>query len=376
MAQARGLPAASQAAIPATRMTTPNCDLLLVGNQGGTNIGWSLYHASANLGIAAQFADALQAAAAPAWKRRIAWRLLGHRPARLATFSADVLALCKKLRPTNLLATGFAPITRGTLHAIGNLGIHRLNYLTDDPWNPSFRARWFLEALPLYDTVFSTRRANIPDLENLGCRAVRYLPFGFDPELCYPPLADAAESNRLAVDILFVGGADRDRAPFIAALAAAGFSIALYGAGWRRFPETKPHYRGYADPHILRQATAAAKIALCLVRRANRDGHVMRTFEIPAIGACMLVEDTAEHREIFSAEGESVLYFRAIPEMIDKARWLLAHPAERQKLAATAHTRIMAGRHTYEHRLAAMLGVEWGRLAACGGLVGRLLAKS
>ena len=99
-----------------------------------------------------------------------------------------------------------------------------------------------------------------------------------------------------------MGGADRDRVPFIAALGAAGFSIALYGDHWDRFPETKPYDRGYADPQTLRQATAAAKIALCLVRRANRDGHVMRSFEIPAIGACMLVEDTEEHREIFGPD--------------------------------------------------------------------------
>lgn len=290
--------------------------------------------------------------------RRTAWWLLGHRPPRLASFSADVLRICQQLRPRYLLTTGLAPVNRMALEAIGSLGINRLNYLTDDPWNPAFRARWFFEALPMYDTVFSARRANMADLERLGCRAVRYMPFGFDPKLCYPQPADASESSRLVADILFVGGADRDRIPFIAALAAAGFSTALYGDQWERFPETQPHYCGYADPQTLRQATGAAKIALCLVRRANRDGHVMRSFEIPAIGACMLVEDTQEHREIFGPDGEAVVYFRSIPEMIDKARWLLDRPAERQRLAAAAHTRIAAGRHTYQDRLAAMLGLH------------------
>jgi hypothetical protein len=342
-------------------MTTPKPHLLLVGNQGGTNVGWSLWHASEELAITAHFSDALQASESPAWKRRIAWRLLGHRPPRLATFSADLLRLCEQVRPRTLLATGFAPVTRRTLEAMGQMGISRLNYLTDDPWNPAFRARWFLDALPVYDTVFSPRRANIADLEGLGCRAVRYMPFGFDPKLCYPQPPDAAESDRLSADILFVGGADRDRVPFIAALAAAGFSIALYGAQWERFPETKPYYRGYADPQTLRKATAAAKIALCLVRRTNRDGHVMRSFEIPAIGACMLVEDTEEHREIFGPDAEAVVYFRSIPEMIDKARWLLDRPAERQRLAAAAHSRIVTGCHTYRDRLAAMLGLYTNR---------------
>jgi spore maturation protein CgeB len=84
----------------------------------------------------------------------------------------------------------------------------------------------------------------------------------------------------------------------------------------------------------------------------------MRTFEIPAIGACMLVEDTEEHREIFGPDGETVVYFRAIPEMIGKSRWLLERRAERQRLAAAAHARIVAGCHTYQDRLAAMLGLR------------------
>jgi spore maturation protein CgeB len=236
------------------------------------------------------------------------------------------------------------------------MGVYRLNYLTDDPWNPAFRARWFLEALPLYDKVFSPRRANIAELVKLGCQAVEYMPFAFDHQLCYPQPADAKELSHLSADILFVGGADRDRIPVIAALAAAGFSIALYGDYWERFPETRPYFRGYGSPETLRKATDAARVALCLVRRANRDGHVMRSFEIPAICACMLVEDTEEHREIFGLDGETVVYFRCIPDMIEKARWLLDRPAERQMLAAAAHSRIVNGCHTYRDRLAAMLG--------------------
>jgi spore maturation protein CgeB len=281
---------------------------------------------------------------------------MGHRPARLAKFSEEVVRLCDKFRPRAILTTGCAPVNRKALEAIGRAGISRLNFSTDDPWNPAFRARWFLDALPLYDTVFSARCANIADLEKLGRPTVRYMPFGFDPQLCYPERADAQEIGQLSADVLFVGGADRDRVPLIAALGKVAFSVALYGAYWKRFPETRRFCRGYADPNTLRKATGAAKIALCLVRRANRDGHVMRSFEIPAIGACMLTEDTEEHRQIFGADGESVVYFRSVAEMIEKARWLLERPAERQRLAAAAHARIVEGRNTYQDRLAEMLG--------------------
>jgi hypothetical protein len=184
---------------------------------------------------------------------------------------------------------------------------------------------------------------------------VSYLPFAYAPS---KHLANGAHPVDPAADVIFAGGADPDRVPPIAALIAAGFRLALYGGYWKRYPETRRYDLGHADLPTLRQAVTAAKIALCLVRRANRDGHVMRTYELPAMGACLLTEDTAEHREIFGAEGDAVLYFASIPEMIEKARWLVGHDAERHQLAVNAHVRITGGRNTYRDRLAAMLNLS------------------
>lgn len=96
---------------------------------------------------------------------------------------------------------------------------------------------------------------------------------------------------------------------------------------------------------------SAAKIALCLVRRANRDGHCMRTFEVPAIGACMLVEKTEEHLELFGTEGQAVVYFESVAEMTEKARWLLSHEQERDRLREAAYRLIGEGKQTYRDRL-------------------------
>ena len=151
------------------------------------------------------------------------------------------------------------------------------------------------------------------------------------------------------------GGADSDRVPYMVALTRAGLNVALYGGYWTRFPETKAYSRGQADPRTLRKAIGGAKIALGLVRRANRDGHSMRTFEVPAIGACMLVEDTEDHREIFGEEGKTVVYFNNIDRMIEKARWLRGSDEERQRLAGSLHKLITSGKHTYSDRLTRML---------------------
>jgi spore maturation protein CgeB len=255
-----------------------------------------------------------------------------------------------------MLSTGLAPIEAWALEAIGKLGVQRLNYLTDDPWNPAHRALWVMEALPLYDHVFSPRHANLEDLRQLGCAKISYLPFAYAPELHFPESPAASEEwASCPADVVFAGGADRDRVPYMAALIRAGFQVALYGGYWERYPEARTYVRGHADPQTLRMAISTAKVALCLVRRANRDGHVMRTFEVPAIGACMLTEDTEEHREIFGEEGKAVVYFRPILEMIEKLRWLLDHDDERQRLAEAAYRLIVNGRNTYKDRLLTML---------------------
>jgi spore maturation protein CgeB len=228
------------------------------------------------------------------------------------------------------------------------------NYLTDDPWNPVHHAPWFLRALPQYSVVFSPRRGNLPDLEVTGPAAVHYLPFAYDPTLHFVEAPAVADYQS---DVLFIGGADRDRIPPCRALAAAGLELAVYGDYWDRYPHMKRFWRGYADTRTLRMATRAARVCLCLVRRANRDGHTMRTFEAAAMGGCLLIEDTAEHREIFGRDGDAVVYFRSIPEMVERAKCLLQHDTDRHRLASAAHARVTQGGNTYADRLQTILEV-------------------
>jgi spore maturation protein CgeB len=81
----------------------------------------------------------------------------------------------------------------------------------------------------------------------------------------------------------------------------------------------------------------------------------MRSFELAAIGACMLVEDTAEHREIFGPPDRAVAYFRTLEDMVQTMRRLLGDPVERGRLASEAHRLIVEGGHTYRDRLRRML---------------------
>jgi spore maturation protein CgeB len=339
------------------RRDVSDCRLLIVGNPDPVHVGAHLLNGAQALGLKAEICDSNEAFTAPWPLVKFNWKFRGHRPSHLDRFSQKVVEACRRRQPTWMISTGISPIADWAIEKIGEMGIKRLNFLTDDPWNPAHHAPWFMKTLPLYDLVFSPRRANLADLRQIGCKQVSYLPFAYAPEMHYPEPFAPADENRFAADVIFIGGADADRVSSVVMLIRAGFNVALYGGYWARFQETKAHSRGHADPQTARKAIGGAKVALCLVRQANRDGHSMRTFETPAIGACLLMEKTEEHQEIFGQEFETAAYFAGADEMVDKLRWLLSNDGERSRLSVSSHQLITTGGHTYRDRLYKMLSM-------------------
>jgi hypothetical protein len=326
--------------------------LLLVANPAAEHVGAHLLSAARTMGLEVRLHDVTEAFRGSLWRKRFNWWLRGRLPLRLNAFSAEVVESCREFRPAWMVSTGIAPLTRKALEEMGRLGIARLNFLTDDPWNRAHRASWFRRGLPVYDAVFSPRRANIEELRAVGCRRVEYLPFAYAPDVHFP---EASPTPLVDHDVVFIGGGDRDRLPPVLALIESGIRVALYGGYWDRDARTRALARGFVGPRELRWVTGGSKVVLGLVRRANRDGHSMRSYEAPAMHACLLTEDTPEHREIFGPEGECVLYFRDYPEMVEKAHQLLGDASLRERLADAAYSRITGGGNAYRDRLESMI---------------------
>lgn len=329
-------------------------DLIIVGYSAEYHIGSHLLKAAQAMQLNTYLWDASSAFDAHRFIRQINWRLCGHRPPRLKEFSRSLVALCETYRPDVVLVTGITPPDHETLTQIKGMGIRCINYLTDDPWNSAHYAPWFLKALPFYNVVFTPRTANLKELNTVGCKAC-YLPFGYAPDVHYYEAPPLEKSEEFESDVLFYGGADRDRLPYIQAILGIGLKLHVYGGFWERYNIPRSIIRGHSTVQTLRWAVAKARVTLCLVRRANRDGHVMRTYEASAMGACMLVEDTLEHREIFGGEGNNVIYFNSIEEMASKLKALVADARECQRLAYNVHQHIVTGKNTYQDRLVKML---------------------
>ncbi len=314
-------------------------------------MGAHLHKGARELGLESEIVDVRQAFSGPRLIQSLLWHFRGRRPIRLESFSDQVFKKCQTGGWSHLLATGLAPINATYLQKIGDLGIKRINFLTDDPWNRSHKAPWFLSALKSYDQVFTPRASNLEDLREWGCKHVSYLPFAYDS--CHLLQAGRFPQEG-TTDVLFVGGGDRDRYPYALRLQNSGIRLALFGSAWKAFPDLKKSWEGNGDVDRIREETAKAKITLCLVRRANRDGHVMRSYEAAASGGCMLVEDTQEHRQIFGAENHCVLYFNDMEQMVEKTRRLLSDSSERLRLRQKVYQKITTEKNTYKDRLLMM----------------------
>jgi spore maturation protein CgeB len=190
------------------------------------------------------------------------------------------------------------------------------------------------------------------DVCKAGCNNVAFIPFAYDPQSHFRELAKTTEErDRFSSDIAFIGFADPDRPPLIHALEKIpGIRISLYGGNWENFPELNKYYRGLAYGRDYRLALSGSKIILGLVRHANRDGHSMRTFEIPACKTFMLAERTDEHLELFE-ENQEAVYFGSIPEMVEKAIYYKNHSIERDQIASAGNLRLAKDRNAYSDRL-------------------------
>lgn len=328
-------------------------EVMIIGSDGCADVGAHLCRAASGRGLTVRFMSSERAHTSSRLLRSFARRLQGDFPLRAHDFNAAVCQQLADAPPRWLLTTGKAPVLCKTLTEARRLGVISINYSTDDPWNPRHAAQWFFSALKEYDVVATPRSATIPDFQRLGVRRVAHVSFGYCPKAHRPD--DRVVEDLSTAEVFFAGGCDNDRLPFFRAMVKDGLRPMLYGGYWNRHLDMRRFHRGFASLDKMATLHAQTPISVCLVRRANRDEHVMRTFEAAAMGACLAMEDTLEHRRIFGPDGDSVVYFHHPKSLVAACRRLLADEGLRQRLRVAARHRVLGGRNTYADRLDQLL---------------------
>lgn len=140
-------------------------------------------------------------------------------------------------------------------------------------------------------------------------------------------------------------------------LAEAGHSIGIFGDGWKRHPVLGKHWLGtipYGRP--LAAMLRASKIHVCIHSHWTL---TMKVLDSLAVGTFPLVRWVEPERETgpiteWFEEDREIVLFRTKEELLDKARFYLDHPTERQAITLRGRE-IALRRFTYDALAAHML---------------------
>jgi len=284
-------------------------------------------------------------------------RISGRRPLEWWSFNRRIPGLIREHRPSGVLVTGIFPLICEVFQSSRECGAVTVNYLTDDPWNPSHQSRTFFSNLRMYDFIFSTKKDIIPDLLRVQAGRVSFLPFGFDP--FYHRIIPAGNRNPMLryTDAVFVGGADPDRHEFLKKFKNRfQGSMAIYGGNWQRYGDLLDHFGGVIFGDDFCRVINGSGFNIGLVRRRNRDGHSMRTYEIPACGGVGIYEDTKEHREIFRGYPEHG-FFSSPDDAAEKCNWLMGNKGKLDEMRQLGVELVKKDSNTYKARLSDILAV-------------------
>ena len=305
-------------------------------------------------------AVAQEAKTAPGnWLTRLRWRARWPRDA--AGDNAALVDAARRHRPDIVFIDNSRLIDRPTLALLREAGAKLLAYYSPDDMMAPHNFSWPLRlTYPEWDLVFTTKSFNVPELAARGVRHPCLVGNGYSPRDHRPCTREEVGPDFEKFDCVFIGTYERDRAGGIERLAQAGMSIVIYGGNASRLPG----WRTINHPNVaLRPAVYAeeysrclhhGKIALCFLRKANRDRITTRSIEIAATGRPMLAEHTAEHDGHF-ANGDEYLSFSSDAELVAQAQKLLTDSSRRRRLGLAASQRCLESGYSNDHRAAEML---------------------
>jgi hypothetical protein len=290
-------------------------------------------------------------------ERSVAMRL--HWGRAVSRLNADLARLAETARePVRLIwidkGIWIYPETLGALKR--RFGCPAVHYTPDAQihWQ---RSRHFLASLPLYETCVTTKEWEIADYRASGARKVLLTLQGYGDHFDRGETSPEEEAL-YGSGVGFIGHYQPHYAGRLKALAEAGVDLRVWGDAWHRRAASTPWLRGRTGPGLFGPSYPAAlramKIGLGLLGKHIPETTTTRSFEIPAVGTFLLAERTDMHRELFE-EGVEAEFFAGDAELVDKARFYLANPGARERIAAAGYARTRRSGYSASNLLAKLL---------------------
>lgn len=238
-----------------------------------------------------------------------------------------------------------------------------VHYSPDDMGSKHNQTRQYLEGIPAYHLHATTKSFNVDELRAMGARDVLFVNNAYCPQAHRPQRMDSEERLRLGGAVGFIGGFELERAAAIWFLVTHGVPVRVWGEGWGRGWEKWAASHRHAGLKVedrpvfgteYARAICSFDINLAFLRKLNRDLQTTRSVEIPACGAFMLAERTAEHQQLFQ-EGVEADFFGNQEEMLEQCRYYLSHSEARNQIAHAGLERCVLSDYSYDRQLCDVL---------------------
>jgi hypothetical protein len=197
--------------------------------------------------------------------------------------------------------------------------------------------------IPHIDLALTAAPECVDWYEKEGCPAM-FFPEASDADL-FRPMPDLPKLHEVA----FVGARYGVREELVMALRAAGIRVAAFGAGWeagRLGNDDVP--RLFAQSKIL---LGVGTIGYCHDFYALK----LRDFDGPMSGSLYLTHANPDLDDLYRV-GQEIATYRNVADCVTRARHLLAHDDERERIAGAGRLRASAD-HTWEKRFGSLFAI-------------------
>jgi spore maturation protein CgeB len=221
-----------------------------------------------------------------------------------------------------------------------------VNWGTDDSWKFVQTSRFFAAHVDLHVT---TDRAVAEAAAPQGLHNVFLSQWAASAVASAEPCL----SQSCHYDVSFVGSMYGYRAEWIGCLRANGIAVSCFGHGTEN---------GVVSAAEIPDIYRTSRISLNFsgvgqnadgVAKLDRRQIKARTFEVPGAGGFLLTEFAAGLERYF-AIGSEIATFESPGQLVERVRYYLDHPDERDAIAVAGHARAIA-EHTYEQRISEIL---------------------
>ena len=216
-----------------------------------------------------------------------------------------------------------------------------VNWSTDDSWKYAQFSRFVAPVFHLYVT---TSHEAMQKSREAGLSNFFLTQWAAGDKHLYAP----TPSVQCRYQVSFVGSAYGNRPHWIVELGKRGIEVACFGHGWPNGPVATADVIRIIRESVISLNFGDSGIVLDgFIPRRSRQIKA-RIFEVPGAGGFLLTE-RADYLDRYYSPGKDISVFEGIDELVDKIRYFLANPRERDDIARTGHVRTLQ-EHTYASR--------------------------